>query len=72
MEGALAALKAAAARRGANYVHLTGRFPPHDERLCFDQRFRMTGVAYAISDGYPPDETASDAGAVSNLLMPRQ
>lgn len=58
-EGALAILKTEAAKRGANYVYVAGRFPPHPETMCFDQSYRITGIAYIVPDGYPPDDAAS-------------
>jgi hypothetical protein len=52
MEGALANLKTEAARRGANYVHVTRSIPPHLSGVCFDQRFQLAGIAYVIGSGY--------------------
>ena len=47
-EGAIQNLKSAAFERGANYVQVKDRTPPHLTELCFDQHYRINGLAYRI------------------------
>jgi hypothetical protein len=44
-EGAMNALREEAAKKGADYVALITATEPHSERGCFDQEFKLRGLA---------------------------
>jgi hypothetical protein len=67
-EGALATLREEAARKGANYVTLVMVTEPHSENGCFDQEFRVRGMAYKT--GTPPVVQAGPAVASSTCDPP--
>jgi hypothetical protein len=47
-----AALRKAAAKRGANYVQVTKEEAPHMTRACFDHLFRVQALAFRV-EGKP-------------------
>lgn len=61
-QGALENLKIAAFKRGANYVQVKDRTPPHPTEFCFDQRYRISGFAY---------RTGSNVATVESAAQPR-
>ena len=58
-QGALENLKLAAFTRGANYVEVKERTPPHTTEFCFDQHYRISGVAYQIGANVATSESAT-------------
>jgi len=65
-EGATAAIKEAAARRGADFVKLTGKKEPYAGHDCFHQEFTLLGVAYRLpSAASAPPSTPSAAVVVA-------
>jgi len=61
-QGALESLKIAAFERGANYVQVKDRTPPHPTEFCFDQHYRISGLAY---------RTGSSVATVEPAAQPR-
>lgn len=53
-EGAMIALRNAAAARGANYVALIATMSPHLSGGCFDNRFVLQGIAYQVHPEQAP------------------
>lgn len=55
LEGAMALMKEEAHRRNADYVELLMATEPHSESGCFDQTFKLKGMAYKLGSGTLPD-----------------
>ncbi|MEP7052374.1 MAG: hypothetical protein ABJB12_18550 [Pseudomonadota bacterium] len=49
-DGATAALREAAARRGATFVKVTKTVTPHPGHDCFHQEFTLEGLAYSVAE----------------------
>ena len=62
-EGATAALREAAARRGATFVKVTKTIKPYPGHDCFHQEFTLEGLAYSVDDVKPGASAAVSAPA---------
>ena len=74
-EGAMNALREEGARRGADYVELVTSTEPHSETGCFDQEFKLRGMAYKLAATTPASSPAAPtsqpvAAAVSECAPP--
>lgn len=60
-EGATAALREAAAQRGATFVKITKTIKPYPGHDCFHQEFTLEGLAYSMNELKPAAPAAVSA-----------
>ncbi len=65
LEGATARLRAAAARRGADFVQVTSVTKPYSGHDCYHQAFTLTGMSYRLTPPALPSEVPASASSVA-------
>jgi len=71
-EGALNALKNAAAELGADFVRIDEDEPPHHTPQCFINEYKLSGMAFRLSDEAPaPAPTPAPTRDVTKMGIER-